>query len=225
MDESAQSGHHCSESANAHSEEEHAADEATLIERAAGGDKAAFESLARRRWHRVRRVAARICGPDEADDIAQVVFLRLWRHLPRLRGRLLAASARAAGGAAVGLDRWLVRVAANKAIDCSRHIGRHLRLIERQKSEPETATPSAALAGGEVARVFSQIASVLGERQRAAFVLREMEGLPGGEVAEILGVTASTVRNLVSQARRTLRSELRKRFPEYAPPASDQANG
>jgi RNA polymerase sigma-70 factor (ECF subfamily) len=71
---------------------------------------------------------------------------------------------------------------------------------------------------GELDRVFHATAGKLGERQRSAFVLREIEGFDTAEVAEILRVSRSTVRNLVHQARQGLRRELRKRFPEYAPP-------
>jgi len=196
------------------------ADELELIALAAGGDRDAFGLLARKRWALVHRIAARICGPDEAEDVAQLVFIKLWRQLPRLRIRAEKADRLGADSASALIDRWLVRVTANKAIDSARHIGRRLKLIERRR-ERTAPTLEERMENGEISRVFSEAAAVIGERQRAAFVLREFEGLGTSEVAEILGVTASTVRNLISQARRGLRRELRKRFPEYAPPREE----
>jgi len=175
-----------------------------LILRAAEGDRAAFTELVRRRRPRVHRLAARICGPEEAEDVTQVVFLRLWRELPRL-----VASGH--------MERWLARVTVNRAIDALRHIARRLRMLARRSEEGPPPPLEESLQRGEIARVFAAVAEGLGERQRAAFVLREMEGYGTREVALILGVTASTVRNMVHQARRGLRRALRERFPEYAP--------
>jgi RNA polymerase sigma factor (sigma-70 family) len=59
--------------------------------------------------------------------------------------------------------------------------------------------------------------ALLPPQQRTAFVLREVEGMETGEVAEILGCSAATVRNHVFQARKRLRREVTSRFPEYAP--------
>ena len=62
-----------------------------------------------------------------------------------------------------------------------------------------------------------QIVGVLTPQQRSAFVLREMQGLETAEVGEILGCSATTVRNHVFQARKALRKEMREHFPEYLP--------
>ena len=67
----------------------------------------------------------------------------------------------------------------------------------------------------EIRRVFEACAVVLSEKQRLVFVLRELEEKESREVAEIVGCRESTVRNHLFQARRLLREELRRRFPEY----------
>ena len=69
----------------------------------------------------------------------------------------------------------------------------------------------------ETDNVLQQLVGVLTPQQRSAFVLREMEGLETAEVAEVLGCSATTVRNHIFQARKALRRELRARFPEYLP--------
>jgi len=66
--------------------------------------------------------------------------------------------------------------------------------------------------------LFADLSQRLGRRQRAAFILREIEGLSTGEVAEVLGTSESTVRNHILQARKVLQKALRERFPEYLPP-------
>jgi RNA polymerase sigma-70 factor (ECF subfamily) len=187
-------------------------DERPLVARAARGDAEAFGLLVKPRRGLVHRIAARIVGPDEADDVSQLVFIRFWRELPRLPR----------GIDGTGINRWLVRVAVNKAIDLARHVGRRLKLVERQRMDWSPRPLEEQLAGGELARLFTDMAGAIGERQRAAFVLREIEGFATEEVAEILEVTPSTVRNLVHQARQGLRREMRKRFPEYIPAGADR---
>jgi RNA polymerase sigma-70 factor (ECF subfamily) len=72
---------------------------------------------------------------------------------------------------------------------------------------------------GEVDHLFDQLVGSLTPQQRSAFVLRELEGLETAEVADVLGCSATTVRNHVFQARKVLRRELARRFPEYLPRA------
>jgi RNA polymerase sigma-70 factor (ECF subfamily) len=83
----------------------------------------------------------------------------------------------------------------------------------------DSVGPSAPrdLAEGEVRRIFAELAETLTPAQRAAFVLREVEGLATDEVARALGCSEATVRNHVFQARATLRKALAARYPEYLP--------
>jgi RNA polymerase sigma factor (sigma-70 family) len=68
----------------------------------------------------------------------------------------------------------------------------------------------------EIRRVFDAISGTLAPAQRAVFTLRVIEGLDTDEVAAILAIRPSTVRNHLHQARRVLQEALRRRFPEYA---------
>ena len=67
------------------------------------------------------------------------------------------------------------------------------------------------------AALLGQLVGSLTPHQRSAFVLREVEGMDTAEVAEILGCSATTVRNHVFQARKILRQELARKYPEYLP--------
>ena len=183
-------------------------DDRQLAARAQAGDEAAFAFLVRRHQGGVRRYAARIlCDEEEARDIAQLAFVRAWENLSRYDSTW-------------SFSTWLYRIASNLAIDVlrsrtsrDRTHAAHLRLIG------DSVRPSAPgeLDEGEVRRIFSELVVSLTPSQRAAFVLREVEGLDTHEVALALGCTDATVRNHVFQARATLRKELAARYPEYLP--------
>jgi RNA polymerase sigma factor (sigma-70 family) len=83
---------------------------------------------------------------------------------------------------------------------------------------PASPGPLEALETKELGAVFERIAARLGARQRAIFVMSQIEGTSTEEIARILGISHSTVRNHLFQARRTLQEQLRALFPEYAPP-------
>ena len=180
--------------------------EADLVERAAAGDLDAFTRLVESRRERVFWVAFHVVGDAElARDVAQEVFLRLFRVIRRFRS----------GGR---FDPWLHRITLHLAIDALRKERPHRRVTPLDALQEGPAGPAPGeLPRSEVRRVFAEISSRLGRRQRAAFILREIEGLPTAEVAAILGTSESTIRNHILQARRILREGLRERFPEYHP--------
>jgi len=183
-------------------------DDRQLAALARGGDEGAFALLVRRHQGGVRRCAARILGDDEeARDIAQLAFVRAWENLAKYDPTW-------------SFSTWLYRIASNLAIDVlrsrdsrDRTHAAHLRLVG------DSVGPSAPrdLAEREVKRIFTELSGVLTPAQRAAFVLREVEGLATNEVAAALGCSEATVRNHVFQARATLRKELAARYPEYLP--------
>jgi RNA polymerase sigma-70 factor (ECF subfamily) len=88
----------------------------------------------------------------------------------------------------------------------------HLRLVGEGQSAGDLAKQR------EVDAILAELVTVLPPQQRAAFVLRELEGHDTAEVADALGCSPTTIRNHVFQARKILRQEVVRRFPEYAPP-------
>lgn len=180
--------------------------DASLVERAAEGDVEAFTRLVESRRERVFWVAFHVVGDAElARDVTQEVFLRLFKVIRRFRR----------GGR---FDPWLHRITLHLAIDALRRERPHRRAASLDEVAEGPAGPGPeGLPRAEVRRVFNELSARLGRRQRAAFILRELEGLPTEEVAAILGTTTSTVRNHILQARRILREGLRERFPEYHP--------
>jgi len=180
-----------------------------LIRAAAGGDRRAFEDLVLRKRDQVVRTAFQITGNlEDAKDVAQGVFLRLWRVLQRF-------------DLARRFDTWLYRITVNAAIDHVRERGPKGILQALPDDAGGTLRDPARGADeqfdlAQLQGAFLRLAARLAPKQRAAFVLKDIEGLDTTEVAAVLGVTESTVRNHLLQARRVLREGLLRDYPAWA---------
>lgn len=185
---------------------------AEIVRRSVAGDADAFRELVELKRDQVFRVAYQHCGDaEEARNIAQSVFVRLWQNLHRYDPDRR-------------FDTWLYQVTVNASID--HHRRRKHRLVEQEFDE--TFTPGLAAdiderpeaerlaEAREIQGILLELSAELTDKQRSAFLLREVEGLSTGEVAEALAMTESTVRNHVFQARKVLREALVRRYPEYA---------
>lgn len=182
-------------------------DDRELARRARGGDMVAFEALVVRKTPAVVGVARRILGDaEEARDVAQLVFLRVWDSISKYDEKY-------------SFNTWLYRIATNLSIDflrASRSRERAhaatLHLVRRREESLEDEATH-ALESAQVASLFEKVSANLSEKQKAAFVLREMEGLDSSEVAQILGCGESTVRNHLFNARKALQKKIRHDFP------------
>lgn len=183
-----------------------------LVQEAVLGSEKAFEALIRRKKERVFWIAYRIVGDeDAARDIAQATFIRLWKVLGKFQQDQ-------------NFDTWLYRITVNLAIDHYRSQGpsrETLPLKEDEEPAVEASVhvpstdPLKALEGAELKTIFESLAARLGERQRAIFVLSQIEGMPTEQIAQVMGITHSTVRNHLFQARRSLQESMRLQYPEY----------
>ena len=172
-------------------------------------EEGALDELIVRKTQGLMSVATRMLGDaEEARDIVQVTFVRVWEHRQKFRERWSP-------------NTWIYRIATNLTID-------HLRARQRRERAMSLAGTSlravdserkslAELQQREVEEVLLRLVDCLSERQRAVFVLRAIEGFDTQEVSAIVGCKVSTVRNHLFVARRKLRRELEVRFPEYAP--------
>jgi RNA polymerase sigma-70 factor (ECF subfamily) len=181
-----------------------------LLSRLAADDELALAELVARKSGPLTQVVARIVGDaEEARDVVQVALFKLWES----RGRY---------DAKWSPNTWIYRIATNLAIDHwrsrrSRDDAREpVRFHLVAAAEASEVSAYAELKGSEIDRIFTELASVLTEKQRLVFVLREIEGLSSSETAEIAGCEESTVRNHLFNARKVLREELLARYPEYA---------
>ena len=180
-----------------------------LALQARGGDMVSFEVLVSRKTPVVVSLARRIVGnAEDARDVAQMVFLRVWKEIHRYDERY-------------SVNTWLYRIATNLSIDFLRSSrsrerahGATLHLVrEREESTAGGATRTAE--DRDLARLFEAVSGRLSEKQKAAFVLREMEDCDTRDIAEILGCGESTVRNHLFNARRILRKEIARLYPEF----------
>ena len=152
-----------------------------------------FDQVLRRREAQVLRTAFRILGNwADAEDVAQEVFLRLHRN------GLAFVNDAAAGG-------WLYRVTVNLCVDRTRSLRPSQELPELVSGE--RSAEGAVLLQEMKQRLMGALAT-LPAKERAAVVLREIEGLSTAEVAEALGSSEVTVRSQISKAMVKLRGIL-----------------
>jgi len=181
-----------------------AASDDQLVAAARSGDERAFETLLRRHESRVLRVL-RLLGihSNDRDDVAQEVFVRVFRHLSGFRtGHTFEA--------------WVYRIAVNACHDHRRRASRRQR--EEIEARPLLGTEESSAAHDEqvgLRDLLEQALDELSERERAVFVLCELEGMENKGVARTLGISTITVRRHLSRARTRLQrkiTESRKTF-------------
>lgn len=178
---------------------ERAAQDEALLQRIRQADRGAFTQLVGLYFNMVYRVAWRtLGGGDGAEDVAQEAFLRLWRNPHQLRE-----------GAA--LKAWLMRVAANLAIDRHRRRG-PVAGGELPDVADESDDADRALRRGEAAAAIDEAIAALPERQRLALVLSHFEGLGNREIADTMELTVEAVESLLARARRGLKAALADRW-------------
>jgi RNA polymerase sigma-70 factor (ECF subfamily) len=169
--------------------------DAALVALAKRGDRAAFGRLLRRHQRRVFALGLRwFRNADDADDLVQETFLRVWRSLERF-----------------DVDRpfvpWLMTIAVNRAKTFVERARPTEELDERAAWEgpsPEEDAERALLA-----REVRAAVDALPEEQRIVLHLRAVEGLAYREISEALGVPIGTVMSRLSRARERLRGRLR----------------
>ena len=168
----------------------------SLIERARAGNTAAFEQIVTTYQRKVLATAWRLLGnEDDARDAAQEVFLRAYKYLASYR-----ADQDFAG--------WIYRITVNVCRDAGRKRGQIAFTSFETERDSGGFAGAASAENLEAEAIRSQQRAMIAEaldtltkKERAALVLRDLEGLPTEEVARLLGTTATTVRSQVSAAR------------------------
>jgi RNA polymerase sigma factor (sigma-70 family) len=173
-------------------------------------DEAALNELIKRKTKPLLQLCHRILGDvDEGRDVVQVTFFKVWENRLKFDGRWSP-------------NTWIYRIASNLAIDHLRSRRSRERSEEPvrqyllQVADIRATRDLSSLQQTEVGAIFRELSAGLSEKQRVAFLLHELEGLSCPEVAEILDCRESTVRNHLFNARKYLRREVLRRYPEYA---------
>jgi RNA polymerase sigma-70 factor (ECF subfamily) len=178
-----------------------------LVDRARRGDLRAFEELVERHRAVVFRVAARVVGREEAEDVSQDAFLRAFHRLERFRGESPFRS-------------WLLQIAHNTA----------LTALSRRRAEPAGSAAEVETAGSEAVH-DRQPVDLLEERERmerlelklrelrpehrAVLVLRDLEDLSYDEIAEVTETPLGSVKARLHRARRELIDLLRRNLYDW----------
>ena len=176
------------------------------MHRCAGGDESAFAELVADHQRMVLQLAINLLGDrDEALDLSQDVFLRVFRTIHRFRGQS-------------ALRTWIYRIAVNQARNRHRFWRRRHRADQVSLDAHVAAHgdclsgvdlgPEGRLAQKELAARLRHALAALPFDQRTAIVLREIDGLSYEEIAYSLGVTVGTVKSRLTRARQALRAEL-----------------
>ena len=180
--------------------------EAALIARCASGDEAACAELVAAHQRMVYGLALSLLGDrDEALDLSQEVFLRVFRTLPNFRGHST-------------LRTWIYRIVVNQARNRQRwwrrrhraeqvSLDEHLQRCGDLESRGEVL-PDRLLASKETSVRIWKALDQLPFDQRTALILREIEGLRYEEIAYSLDVAVGTVKSRLTRARQALRAEL-----------------
>jgi len=170
-----------------------------LVLRAQAGDVSAFEQLMVLYQRRVLGTATRILRRrEDARDAAQEVFLRLYRHLPRIR--------------AEAFRTWLYRVTVNVCSDMAKKSEKYPSLSLEENAAtlasdgPGAGQIEAGMVRTERLRVLHDALRALPFKERSALVLRDVEGLSTEDTARALGSSATTVRSQISSARVKVRA-------------------
>lgn len=183
--------------------------------RAADGDSRAFESLVRRHERRVLANCRYLTrSPDEADDLAQEVFMKAFFGLPRFEARS-------------SFRTWIQRIKVNH---CLNHIKKRGSAIFENidavaaESTEGLSVPPAAERATEVVDMRQRIVRILDtmtDTLRIPLIMRDLDGLSYEEIAAALGAGLSAVKMRIKRAR----EEFRMKFEPGAAPVDDVMPG
>jgi len=175
-----------------------------LMERIGTGDHAAFRQLVEIHQNAVIGTVAKMLGnPNDAEDIAQQVFLRIWRNAKRYRPD-------------AKFTTYIFTITRNLVFNETRRRSRKKEVSadERQENSNQLLAdrpdrqPDAELLQGELQQAVDAAIAALPETQRLAVVLRRYEQLSYEEIAKVLELSVSAVKSLLFRARSSLREAL-----------------
>jgi RNA polymerase sigma-70 factor (ECF subfamily) len=175
-----------------------------LIEEIKGGNKNAFTELVNLYHAQVASLAFKMVNDyDEAADIAQNVFVKMSQNIWRYDSNKKFYT-------------WLYRITVNASIDYIRKHKRHRheplenvrKAIENLESNPESLFQREKIKG-----YINDATLSLNDKQRSAFILRDIEGCKIDDVANIMNMPEATVRWYLHRARTKIKKELTRRCP------------
>ena len=174
----------------------------SLVARVGQGDQRAARELVNRHLPRIMGLARRVLGNQaDAEEVAQEVFLRVWREAPKW------------SPGAARFETWMHRVALNLCYD---RLRKKREVTGEDIPEPpdQSPGPGEVLHRKEVAAKVDAALQALPERQRAALVLCHHQGFSNIEAAEMMETSVEAVESLLARGRRRLKELLRHEVNE-----------
>lgn len=178
-----------------------------LMARVRGGDAQAFEVLVERHQNRVVGTIAKMLGSiDDAEDLAQQVFVRVWRSAPRWKAK-------------AQFTTWLMTITRNLVFNEVRRrsrakfvsIDEENEVGPRDLPDEQGMTPKDEVGLAELQDKIDEAIQMLPEQARMALILRRYDEMPYEEIAEVIGTTVPAVKSMLFRAR----TELRQRLAAY----------
>jgi RNA polymerase sigma-70 factor, ECF subfamily len=183
-----------------------------LVDRVRAGDLRAFERLVRRHRGRVYRVAARVVGPADADDVTQDALLRAFHRLDSYAGH-------------GSFEGWLLRITHHTALNtlARRRPEVSVALEEEDRAgvepaDPGVREPARLLVESERRERLETKLTELRPEHRTVLVLRDLEGLPYEEIAEVTESPLGSVKGRLFRARRELIDIMRRNTYDWELP-------
>jgi RNA polymerase sigma-70 factor (ECF subfamily) len=182
------------------------AEDIRLMGLVSAGDDRAFEALVERHQRLVVGTVGRMLGTNsDAEDIAQQVFVRVWKSAKRYEPR-------------AKFTTWLLKITRNLVFNELRRRSRHPAVPlqsetaeeERPLRDDRAIAPDASLLDEELQKAVDAAIAQLPETQRMAVILRRYEELSYEEIAETLEQSVSAVKSLLFRARTELRESLKR---------------
>jgi RNA polymerase sigma-70 factor (ECF subfamily) len=186
------------------------ANDVHLMSLVSGGDVAAFETLVEKHQTLVAGTVARMLGNNsDVEDVAQQVFVRVWksarRYVPRAK-----------------FTTWLLKITRNLVFNEMRRRKRHaatplqtgIEGEEMQLKDERSQTPDASLLENELQGAIDSAIADLPGTQRMAVILRRYEELSYEEIADVLDQSVPAVKSLLFRARTELREKLKAYLTE-----------
>lgn len=163
-----------------------------IATRAADGDARAFAVLVRRHTPMMRAYARRVLNAtDEVDDVVQDAFITAWQRLPELAEPSKVKS-------------WLMRITSRNAVDRLRRRRPQAPIEDHEHDLVDTRAPETIAESTSQVAALDEALRALPDAQRECWVLREIGEYSYDEIADELGIPASTVRGLLARARKHL---------------------
>lgn len=174
-----------------------------IIEQCRGGNFANFRKLVELTSPFAYSVAFRMLGNEEqAKDVVQETLVTIWQKLGKIR-------------TAEVYKTWIYRIVVNKCYD-------HLRKMKRQPEFNATAQtwnlisnslsqgPCTKFENGEISKIITVLTEQLSSKQKAVFILSDLEGMTNDEVSEITGISKSSVKANLYHARKSISEKVEK---------------